>query len=138
MPYGEIPLKMENSKLIISPNKTEHTFVKANVVDGAKFSGTYLLNNSTLNKLVSIQFSADGMFKDDGVISILLHTYYSCIDPALQFGSGAYSVSNHTVIFNYTDGRKIKIALIGLGFDSKDQSPATLSLGFNSDVLTKR
>lgn len=51
--------------------------------------------------------------------------------------TGAYQVKNYSVIFNYSDGRKIKIAFIGAGYDKGNLSPATLMLSFNEDVMKK-
>jgi hypothetical protein len=42
------------------------------------------------------------------------------------------------VIFNYTDGRKIKIAFLGAGYDKNNQSPATLKMSFDENTLTKQ
>jgi hypothetical protein len=41
MPYGEIPLRIEGTRLIISPNRTEHAFARLSGVDGATFNSTY-------------------------------------------------------------------------------------------------
>ena len=69
---------------------------------------------------------------------ILYHEYIDCLNAGKDPGSGTYEVKNHSVLFNYTDGRRIKIAFIGTGYDKKDQSPATLSLSYNEDLLTKQ
>ena len=53
--------------------------------------------------------------------------------PALNPGSGTYEVKDYTITFNYTDGRKIKIAFLGTGYDISNQSPATLRMSFNED-----
>jgi hypothetical protein len=42
------------------------------------------------------------------------------------------------VIFNYTDGRKIKIAFMDVDYDIKNQSPATLTMGFNEDEMRRQ
>jgi hypothetical protein len=47
-------------------------------------------------------------------------------------------VKDYTVIFNYTDGRKIKIAFMGVGYNKTNPSPATLTLSVNEDVLKKQ
>ena len=137
MPYADIPLRMENNKFIITPNKTDHEFIKLKPVDGATFNGTYAL--SELNgKIPYITFTADGRFTDDGAIKVLYHEYIDCINEALTSGSGTYEVKNYSVIFNYTDGRKIKIAFMGLDYDRKNQSPATLTLSFNEDEMKRQ
>jgi hypothetical protein len=37
-----------------------------------------------------------------------------------------------------TDGRKIKITFLGVDCDIKNQSPATLTMGFNEDTMTRQ
>lgn len=135
MPYGDIPMRMEGDKLIITPNKTDHRFSKMNPVDGATFSGTYVLSewNGTIP---SITFSSDRKFTDNGAVRVLYHEYVDCINPAVKPGSGTYEVKDHTVIFNYTDGRKIKIAFIGTGYNPKNAT--SLWMSFNQDELKLR
>ena len=137
MLYGDIPLRIESNKLVVTSNKTDHGFIKLKPVDGATFNGTYAL--SELNgKIPSITFTADGRFTDDGAIKVLYHEYIDCINEALTSGSGTYEVKNYSVIFNYTDGRKIKIAFMDVDYDIKNQSPATLTLSSNEDELKRQ
>jgi hypothetical protein len=143
LPYENIPVRMENGKLIITPNKTDHGFIKVNSVDGARFNGTYALSSKNMageetGKTPLISFTPDGKFTDNGALKILYHEYVDCLNAGKDPGSGTYEVKNHSVIFNYTDGRKIKIAFIGADYDIKNQSPATLTLSFNENVLKKQ
>ena len=143
LPYENIPLRMENGKLIITPNKTDHGFVKINTVDGAKFNGSYALSSKNFageetGKTPLIIFTADGKFTDNGAMKILGHQYVDCLNAGQDPGSGTYEVKNHSVIFNYDDGRKIKIAFIGTDYDKNNLSPATLTLSFNEDVMKKK
>ena len=62
----------------------------------------------------------------------------TCVNPGFIQGSGDYEVKNYTVHFNYTDGRKIKIAFPGADYDIKNQSPATLRISFNEDPLNRQ
>ncbi len=143
LPYEDIPVRMENGKLIITPNKTDHGFIKINSVDGARFNGEYacsskdFLGAETGNRYV-ISFTADGKFSDNGAIKFLYHGYVDCLNDAEAPGSGTYEVKNYSVIFNYTDGRKIKIAFLGADYDIKNLSPATLLLSSNEDVLRRQ
>lgn len=137
LPYGDIPLRMENNKLIITTNKTDHSFIKLNPVDGIKFNGTYTMSEA-YGIIPTISFTADGNFKDNGALRVLYHEYIECLNPALTPGSGMYEVKNNSVIFNYADGRKIKIAYPGTDFDRNNSNPATLILSYNSDMMTKR
>jgi hypothetical protein len=132
MPYGDIPMRMEGDKLIISPNKTDHRFFKMNPVDGATFNGTYVLSewNGTIP---AITFTADRKFTDNGAVRVLFHEYVDCINPAVKPGSGTYEVKDHTIIFNYSDGRKIKIAFIGTDYNPKNPGAPALWMSHNQD-----
>jgi len=147
LPYGEFPMRVENDKLIITTNKTDHGFIKLNDVDYVKFSGTYAMSewNARLNdavgqgKIPTISFTPDGKFTDNGAIRILCHEYTDCLNPALAPGSGMYDVKNHSLIFNYSDGRKIKVAFTEAGFDKNSADPSsTLVFAFNNDILKRQ
>ena len=137
MPYGDIPLRTDINKLIITTNKTDHGFIKLKSVDGAKFNGNYFMSEA-YGMIPSISFTPDGKFVDKGAIRILYHEYTECLNPAMTPGSGTYEVRNHTAIFSYSDGRKIKIAMPGTGFDKNNSSPASLTLSFNEDVMKRQ
>jgi len=143
LPYADIPLRMENGKLIITTNQTDHGFIKTNSVDGARFNGTYAMSSKDflggetgITPLIS--FTADGKFTDNGALKILYHEYIACVNPAYNPGSGTYEIKNHSVIFNYTDGRKIKIAFLGEDYDKNNQSPSTLRLSYDETMLKKQ
>lgn len=137
MPYGDIPLRLENGKLIISTNKTDHGFIKNKPVDGAKLNGTYSLDEWN-GKIPSVTFTSDGKFIDNGAIRVLYHEYTDCLNPAIAHGAGKYEIKNYSLIFNYSDGRKIKIAISGNGFDNNVSDPSTIILSFNGDVMKKQ
>jgi len=136
MPYADIPLRMEGEKLVITSNKTDHVFIKGKPVDDAKLNGTYTLAE-TYGMIPTINFTSAGKFVDKGALRILYHEYIDCLNPVLTQGSGSYEIKNHSAIFTYDDGRKIKIAVTGSGFDSS-QSPKELVLSFNEDVMRKQ
>jgi len=143
LPYGDIPLKMEKDKLVVTKMKTDHRFIKMPPVDGARFNGTYVLSSKNIlgeemGKTPTINLTTDGKFTDDGAISVLYHEYITCLNPAITPGSGTYEVKNHTVLFNYADGRRIKIAFVGIDYDKNNSSPSTLTLSHNWDVLSRR
>jgi hypothetical protein len=137
MPYGDIPLRMEDNKFIITPNKTDHAFHKLNSVDGAKFDGTYVMNEA-YEKIPVITFTADGKFTDNGAIKALYHASDDCTNPGLAPGPGEYEVKNHSILFTFSDGRKIRVAFLGAGYDIKNQSPATMTMGFNEDEMRRQ
>jgi hypothetical protein len=137
MPYADVPLRMEKNQLIIRHVNADNVFIKLNPVDGATFNGTYAL--SELNgKIPSITFTSGGQFTDNGAIRVLYHEYIDCINEAPDAGSGTYEVKDYTVIFKYTDGRKIKIAFMGVSYDKSNPGPATLTLSFHEDVLKRQ
>jgi hypothetical protein len=137
MPYADIPLRMEGDKLIITPNQTDHRFFKLTPVDGATFNGTFALS-SLDGKTPSITFASDGRFTDNGAIKVLYHEYIDCLNPALASGSGTYEVRDYSVLFSYSDGRKIKIAFLGVDYARSNPSPATLMMSFNEDELVRQ
>ena len=131
-------MRVENNKLVITTNKTDHSFIKLNDVDYVKFSGTYAMSewNGTFP---TISFTPDGKFIDNGAIRILYHEYIDCLNPALAPGSGVYELKNHSVIFNYGDGRRIQIAFTEAGFDKNNEDPSsTLVFSYNNDVLRRQ
>ena len=137
MPYAEIPMRMEGNTLVISANQTDHKFGRLNPVDGARFNGTYTMSEA-YGKIPVITFSSDGRFVDNGAVKILYHEYIDCINPAVTEGSGTYEVKDYTITFNYSDGRKIKIAFPGAEFDIRNQNPATLLLSYDENRLTRQ
>jgi hypothetical protein len=42
------------------------------------------------------------------------------------------------VVFNYNDGRKIKIAFTGADYDKNNPSPPTLRMSFNEDPMKRQ
>jgi hypothetical protein len=137
MPYANIPLRMENDKLIITANQTDHKFFKLNSVDGARFSGTYNMSEA-YEKIPSITFTGDGRFTDNGAVRVLYHEYIDCVNPGFMPGSGTYEVKNFSILFNYTDGRIIKLAFMGTGYDKTNPSPSTLLMSFDENTLTRQ
>lgn len=137
MPYGNIPLRMEGNKLVITANNTDHRFYQLPPVDGARFSGTYVMTEA-YGKIPSITFRADGSFSDNGAVRVLCHEYNDCINPALLPGSGTYEVKDYTITFMYTDGRIIKIAFLGTEYDIKNQSPDVLRMSANEDPMMRQ
>ncbi len=137
MPYDNIPLRMENDKLIITANQTDHKFFKLKSVDGARFNGTYVMSES-YEKIPIITFTSDGKFIDKGAIKVLTHELNDCINAAIEHGSGTYEVKDFTITFNYTDGRKIKIAFPGTEYDKTNLSPKTLQISNDENTLTRQ
>ena len=135
MLFADIPFRIEGDKLIVTKNQTDWPFYKLNSVDGARFNGSYIMGEA-YGKIPSITFTTDGRFTDNGAVRGLFHQYTDCINPALTSGSGTYEVKNYSVLFNYTDGRKIKIAFMGAEYDKTNPAPPTLRMSYNEDPLT--
>ena len=136
MPYADIPLRMESDSLIITSNQMDHKFYRLQPVDGATFNGTYVLGELN-GKIPSITFTPDGRFSDNGAIKVLYHEYIDCINPGLTPGMGNYEVKNYSILFNYTDGRKIKLAFLGAEYDKSNPAPATLLMSSNEDKMQR-
>ncbi|MGZ8559851.1 MAG: hypothetical protein ACXWWC_16030, partial [Chitinophagaceae bacterium] len=100
-------------------------------------SGTYVMSEA-YGKIPVITFTVDGQFTDNGAIKALYHESDYCTNPGLMPGSGHYEVKNHSVLFSFSDGRKIKVAFLGVDYDIKNQSPATLTMGFNEDEMRRQ
>jgi hypothetical protein len=137
MPFANIPFRAQGDKMIVTKNQTEWSFYKLNSVDGARFNGTYTMAKS-YEMLPVITFTTNGQFTDKGVIRVLCHEGNTCINDGFAPGSGTYEVKNHTVIFNYTDGRKVKLAFLGAGFDKSQSSPATIRMSYHEDPLNRQ
>jgi hypothetical protein len=137
MIYADIPFRLEGERIIVTKNQTEWHFTRVKPVDGATFNGTY--NMSAVNgRVPSITFTTDGRFTDNGAMKVLYHEYIDCLNAALMPGSGTYSVKDFTVTFNYSDGRKIKLAFLGTGYDKSNPSPSLLRMSNNNDPLTRQ
>ena len=137
MPFAEIPMRLQGNKLIFSKNQMDWPMYKLNSVDGARFNGTYVMSKS-YDIIPTITFTADGRFIDNGVVRVLYHEGNTCVNPGFKQGSGTYEVRNHTMLFNYADGRKIKIAFIGTDYDKNNLSPSTLRMSYNDDPMTRQ
>lgn len=137
MPFANIPFRTQGDKLIVTKNQRDWPFYKLNSVDGARFHGTYTMAKSyEMNPVIT--FTSDGQFTDKGVIRVLSHEGNTCINEGFAPGSGTYEVKNYTVIFNYTDGRKVRIAFLGAEYDKSQLSPATIRMSFNEDPMTRQ
>lgn len=137
MPYANIPLRLEGKTLVITANQTDHRFSQLPSVNGARFSGTYVMAEA-YGKIPSITFASDGGFSDNGAIRVLFHEYNDCTNPGFAPGAGTYQVKDHTITFHYKDGRKIKIAYLGTDYEKNNFSPATLRMSSNDDSMIRQ
>ena len=137
MPSGSFPIRLEAGQLIMSPISEEHKFIRMpSSVDDVKLNGTWMIADENFRP-VTITFSSNGTFSDQGALRILEHSiyYYSIAD---RGGSGNYIIKDYTIIFNYNDGRQLRVAFPGKQFTPGNNSPKELVLSFNDDSLTKQ
>jgi hypothetical protein len=137
MPFGNFPFRLQGDKMMVTKNQREWTFSQLPSVNGASFNGTYTMKSFN-GKIPSITFTSSGTFTDNGALKELYHEYISCLNPAVTSGSGKYMVNDYSIIFNYTDGRKIVLAFLGAGYNKTDPSPQTLTMSYNEDPLTRQ
>ena len=137
MIYGQIPCKLKGNDLILTTNKTDHTFIRLPDVDGATFNGTYVLPEWK-GKIPAITFTADGHFQDDGAMEVLDYGFDNTFSITQTPGIGTYSVRDHTITFRYSDGRVFLLAYSGIDYDKANPSPATLTLNYKDDTLKKK
>lgn len=137
MIFADIPFRVSGDKLIVTKNQMDWPYFKLKSVDGATFNGTYVM--SAVNGVIpTITFTTDGRFTDKGALKVLYHQYVECVNAALLPGSGTYTVKDYTIHFNYSDGRKIKLAFIGTDYDKGNSSPSTLRMSYDDNTLTRQ
>ena len=137
MPYASIPFIMKGNELIFTKNQTDWPFYQLPSVDGANFNGTYIMS-AVNGKIPSISFTSEGKFADNGALKQLYHEYIECLNPAVTPGSGRYAVKDYSIVFKYTDGRKIVLAFLGAGYDKNNPAPPTLRMSFNEDPMIRQ
>lgn len=137
MPYGNFPIRIEAGKLVMSPIREEHNFIRMAVIDDIKLSGTWMIEDKT-GKIVTITFKPDGSFTDNGALRVLDHTLYDYYSVADGGGAGKYLIKDHTIIFMYSDGRILPVAFPGMGFIAGNNSPKELILSYNNDKFIKQ
>jgi len=140
MGYGNVPLKVVGENLVITTQNTEHKYERLPSLDGAVINGKYTFDGDWAGKSPSVTFTADGKFIDEGALNILNH---QTTDPdefniTAKTGSGIYEIKNYTLVFKYSDGRRVQMVFKGNGFDRKNPSPKSITLSFNDDILYKK
>src|SRR2546421_7993302 len=137
MNYGETSVVTKENDLILTTNNTDHKYIRLPSVDGVHFNGTYGFPQPT-GKNPSIVFTADGHFDDQGALSVLRIETGVPYCPVSEPGSGTYVVKDCTLILNYTDGRKYRLAFPGRPlYDPHDPSPDVLPMGYGDQEMKK-
>ncbi|MDB5301555.1 MAG: hypothetical protein JWO87_3218 [Phycisphaerales bacterium] len=138
MIFGEIPVVANGNDLVFTTNKTDHKFIRVPAVDGAKIDGNYAFAEWN-GKIPSIRFTRDGRFEDGGALELLnLESSYPFL-PTSPPGGGKYAIKDYTLLLEYDDGRKHRIAFPGGGrYDKKNASPDSLPIGYADQEMTKR
>ncbi len=137
MPFGSFPIRMEADKLVFTPIREEHKFIKMAAIDNIRLNGTWAIKNRN-GKWVTVSFSPGGKFTDNGAVRVLDHTVYDYYSVADGGGTGSYLIKDHSLIFQYSDGRVLSIAFPGMQFIQNNNSPEKLVLSSNNDVLQKQ
>jgi hypothetical protein len=137
MPYASFPIRLEGDKLVMAPVNEEHKFIRMPSVDDVRLNGTWMITDEN-DRPVTITFRSDGTFSDKGALRILDHSIYQYYSIADNGGSGNYLVKDYTIIFNYSDGRQLRVAFPGKQFTPGNNSPKELVLSFNDDSLIKQ
>ena len=137
MQYGSFPIRLEGNKLKMSPVSEEHSFIRMQSVDNLKLNGTWMIAGEN-DQPNTITFRTDGTYTDNGALKVLDHSLYQYYSIADGGGNGNYQIRDFTIIFNYSDGRILKIAFPGRGLIPGNISPNELVLSFNEDLLIKQ
>lgn len=137
MRSGDIPIRLDGDKLVVTRMKTDHKYERLAPVDGTRWDGMWAFAVPE-GKAPSIAFTKDGRFADDGAIKVLEHSLYPLHSTGDKPGAGTYEVKNYTVVFRYDDGRTFTSAFVGLGYKKGELRPESLVLGFNHDTLKKK
>lgn len=136
MIFGDIPITAKGNDLVLTTNKTDHTFIRLPSVDNLRLDGTYGFPQAS-GKNPAITFSPDGRFDDHGALYLLRVETNFPFSLTTEPGAGTYAVKDYTLLLNYTDGRKYRIAFPGSAVEPHTPSPLTLPLGFGDQQLKK-
>lgn len=134
MPLQTIPFSIASGKMIANMNGSTRDFEKLPPMENVRLNGTW----SEFNGTVSITFTSDGRFSDNGVIRALEHRPTTCNEGLPQKGQGAYEIRNHTIIFHYDGGLTTRATMPGIGLQRGNLSPDKLLLGWEYNVLDKK
>lgn len=115
---GSFPFRLQGDILVMKPIDEEHVYIRMGVIDEIKLTGTWLIEDENSTK-VSLQFNSDGSFVDNGALRVLDHTLYQYYSIADGGGKGNYFVNDYSIIFNYDDGRILRIAFPGMGYSDR-------------------
>lgn len=137
MSYGSFPISLEGDKLVLSPIKEKHNFIRMPDVDDTKLNGTWMIKGAN-DQPFYVTFKTDGTFTDQGALKVLDHTVYDYYSIADGGGTGSYFIKDHSIVFTYSDDRVLQIAFPGLQFTRNNNSPGELILSFNNDTLVKQ
>jgi hypothetical protein len=130
MPYGEVPLRMDANSVVLRTNNTDHRFIRLYSLP-ERLDGNWCLSDGKC-----IGFTLAGRFRDGGAVRALEHSVYAYAESPAG-GEGRYRIADFTLVLQYDDGTEIRVPIPGEQ-SAPAGTPATLTLGFNEDVLTRR
>lgn len=134
----DIAMRTKDSELLVTTQNADQRFFRLPPVDGAKFDGNYAFQEWN-HKIPSIRLTPDGHFDDRGALNILRLEVSYPFSATDEPGGGTYTFKDYTLLLDYTDGRKYRIAFPGLwAYDSKIISPDSLYMGYGDQELKKR
>ena len=157
IPYGKIPIWKEGNQISLTKNQKDWPFYQLTTVDGATFIGTNNMSsvngnftdNGALKKLYHeynsclypavTPDSGSYQVKDYTILWASLKINIICLtSPLIPLKGRGKGRLLEMPLFNYEDGRKIKLAFQGPGYDLNNKSPATLRMSFNEDPMMKQ
>lgn len=135
MPYGEIPLRLEPTGLVLVTNNTPHKFIRSHMPAIASLNGRYCFEDGS----ECIAFTPGGRFQDQGVGRVIEHSAYPYpLSP--ERGEGTYEIRDYTLILRYAGKVELRVGFPGY-FDrseAQNPNPGEIVLSFNLDKLKKR
>ncbi|MDP4216403.1 MAG: hypothetical protein Q8927_09390 [Bacteroidota bacterium] len=131
--WQTIPFSIADGRMSAGLNGAQRTFQKMPFLEKVRLAGTW----NEFKGAISIAFTADGQFTDQGVLRSIEHRPTTCNEALPEKAQGTYEISNHSIIFHYAGGMTTQAALAELDLHPGVCSPDQLILGWHNDVLEK-
>jgi hypothetical protein len=131
--WQTIPFSMADGKMTAGLNGSKRDFTKMPALESVHLHGTW----SEYKGSISIAFTTDGQFEDQGVLRSIEHSATTCNEALPEKAKGTYEIREHSIIFHYANGLTTQAALAEFDLHSGVCSPDKLILGWHNDVLEK-
>jgi hypothetical protein len=132
--WQTISFSIADGKMTAGLNGSNRPFQKMPSLEKVRLSGTW----SAYKGSISMAFTADGGFEDQGVLRSIEHRPTTCNEALPEKGQGTYEIRDHSIIFHYANGLTTQAALAELDLHSGVCSPDKLFIGWHNDVLEKK